>query len=440
MKKTTKMIFLLIMSMVLIVGCSNNGTNESKGGSHTNSKGQSGDKDPIEITFMNYTASGGQEETLKEMIRLFEEVNSHIKVDLQILSYDDYFTKLNTVIGAGSAAPDVFEVGYEGFATYASKDVLLDLTTYIENDSSFDPKVYKELAYNAFNYDGRQYGVSASFSNVVIYYNKDLFDANNVEYPQPDWTWQDELEAAQKLTDVEKGIWGTFAPIQFHEFYKTIAQNGGGIWDANNNPTVNSKENIEALEWMLDKANTYHVSPPLNDDTFNQPDADVNAFIAGNIGMLRAGIWNLGKFIEESSFNWDIALEPGNTQKGHHYFADGLVVAKSSTKGEAAWELIKFISSDPAAVGLRIEKGWSVPAVDDEEILAAYYAQTPPESRKVVTDALDSLVLPPVGPIPDRWNDLTGAVGEEVEKAKLGLIDAQTALDNAQKKVEELLN
>ncbi|HEX7056166.1 MAG TPA: extracellular solute-binding protein, partial [Bacilli bacterium] len=234
------------------------------------------------------------------------------------------------------------------------------------------------------------------------------------------------------------GIWGTYAPVQFYEFYKTIAQNGGGIWSADGKPTVNSKANVDALQWMLDKANKYKVSPALNDDTFNQPDADLNAFLSGKIAMLRAGIWNFGRF-QDAPFKWDVALEPGNTQKAHHFFADGLVAAKSSKHGEAVWKFIKFISSDPAAVSLRISKGWSVPAIADEAVMSAYYKETPPESKRVVSEALDSLVLPPVGPIPDKWNDLTTAVGEELEKAKLGKIDAQTALDNAQSRVEELL-
>ncbi|WP_152619358.1 extracellular solute-binding protein [Cohnella kolymensis] len=154
--------------------------------------------------------------------------------------------------------------------------------------------------------------------------------------------------------------------------------------------------------------------------------------------MLRAGIWNFGRFAD-ATVKWDIALEPGNTQKAHHFFADGLVASKNTEHADAAWKFIKFMTSDSAAVNKRIEAGWSVPAVNDDAVMDAYYKQTPPESKKIVTEALDSLVLPPVGPKPEKWNELTGAVGEELDKAKLGSADAQTALDNAQKKVEQLL-
>ncbi|HEX7056988.1 MAG TPA: extracellular solute-binding protein, partial [Bacilli bacterium] len=211
MKKTA---LLLVVSMLIMLLSACGGGNKSENAGEATSspadgKSQTEQKnDPVTITFMNYTASGGQEETIKEMIRAFEAANPDIKVDLQILAYADYFTKLNTVIGSGNAAPDVFEVGYEGFASYAAKDILLDLSPYISADTTFNSDVFKKLAYSAFNYNGKQYGVPESFSNVLLFYNKDLFDAKNVEYPQPDWTWKDELAAAQKLTDPAHGIWG----------------------------------------------------------------------------------------------------------------------------------------------------------------------------------------------------------------------------------------
>lgn len=427
-KKEARMTFTLAIAISLAVtGCS------------ANSEPKEAGKGKITLNFLQNTASGSQEETLQEMIDAFEAANPDINVKVEIVDYNNYYTKLNTQLASGNA-PDVFEVGYEQFASYAAKNTLKDLTPIIAGDSSFKPDIYKGLAYDAFKYNGKQYGVVEAFSDVVLFYNKELFDQKKVAYPQADWTWKQELEAAQKLTDAKNGVWGTYSPIQFYEFYKTIAQNGGGIWSADGKPTVNSRENIEALNWMLDKAKVHKVSPPLNDDTFSQPDADLNAFKSGKIAMLRAGIWNFGRFAD-APFQWDIAVEPGNTKKAHHFFADGLVVSEKSKNAEAAWKFIKFMSSDPAVVSKRIEKGWSVPAVSDEKVMEAYFKQTPPESKKVVMEALETLVLPPVGPIPDLWSDLTKTIGDELDKARL-MPDytAEQALNSAQAKVEELIS
>lgn len=427
------LLWTLLIGLMLTAAACGAGSGEAGQGS------DSGDGAKREtIKFMQYTASGAQEETLKEMIAEFEKQNPDIKVDLEIVDFQNYYTKLNTTI-ASKTAPDVFEVGYENFMSYAAQNVLRDLTDVIEADQDFDPAIYKELAYNAFQYDGKQLGMVESFSDVVLFYNKDLFDQNNVPYPEASWTWKEELEAAQKLTDAKNGVWGTYAPLQFWEFYKTIVQNGGGVFDENGNPTVNSAANIEALTWMIDKAKTYKVSPPLNDDTFSQPDADLNAFKTGKIAMLRTGIWNMARF-SDAPFAWDIALEPGNTQKAHQFFADGLAVSKDTQHAEAAWKFLKFMSANPFVVDKRIEKDWSVPAVSDEQMLDNYFKKTPPESKKVVIDALDTLVLPPVGPKPEKWNELTTVIGEELDKAKLDATDVQTALNNAQKKVEQILS
>jgi len=443
MKIVKKGSILLVSAGLLVsmaTGCSSSGSGSSSSPKEgASNPAQTEKKENVTLKFLQFTANGSQEQTLKDMIQAFETANPGIKVDPEIVDYNNYYTKLNTEIASGSP-PDVFEVGYENFVTYAAKNTLLDLTPVIAKDTAFKPEAFKGLAYDAFKYQGKQYGLVEDFSDVVLFYNKDLFDKAQVKYPDANWTWKDELAAAEKLTDAKNGVWGTYSPIQFYEFYKTIAQNGGGIWSADGKPTVNSKQNIEALNWMLDKARKYKVSPPLNDDTFNQPDADLNAFKSGKIAMLRAGIWNFGRFAD-APFKWDIALEPGNTQKAHHFFADGLVVAGKTKNADAAWKFIKFLSSDPAAVNERIAKGWSVPAVSDEKVMDAYYKQTPPESKKVVTDALNSLVLPPVGPIPEKWSDLQKTIGDELDKAKLKPdYTAEQALNAAQEKVLKLVN
>lgn len=443
---------LLLILMVVISACSskNDGASssapassaappasESPSESASPSASPSASTEPVTIRLMQNSANNGQEETLKSMVDAFQSANPDVKVEYEVVPYADYETKLKTQIASGNA-PDVFELGYENFRTYAAKDLLLDLTPTIAADASFKPDVFKKLAYDAFNYNGKQMGVTESFSEVVMYYNKDLFDAKGLKYPDASWTWKEELEAAQKLTDAKNGIWGTYSPFQFYEFYKTIAQNGGGVLDASGNPTVNSPANVEALQWMIDKASKHKVSPALNDDTFMQPDADLNAFIAGKIAMARFGIWNFDKFAKEAKFKWDIVLEPGNKQKAHHFFADGLVASKDTKNPEAVWKFIKFISSDPEAVSKRIAANWSVPAITDEAVMDAYYKKTPPDSKKVVSDALDSLVLPPVPNNPELWGEYTKAIGDELDKAKLGRETAQEALDAAQKKVEEL--
>lgn len=425
-KKTMALLLTALMFTCISAGC---GSNSKTTGSKQ-----------VTLKYLEFNASGGQEDTLKSMIADFEKKNPDIKIDVEIVAYANYYTKLNTLLNAGSDAPDIFEVGYENFPEYASKGLLLNLNDIIAKDKSFKPESLKKLAYDAYKYDNKQMGICTDFSACVLYYNKDLFDSKHVAYPTADWTWTDELAAAQKLTDISKGIWGTVAPLQTYEFYKTIAQNGGSFWGSDGKTlTLNSKENVDALQWMLDKSSKYNVQPKFTSDIFTQPNADLSAFKAGKIAMFRSGTWNIGDFTKNCSFKWDIALEPGNTQKAHHFFSNATVAYKGTKNADAAWKFMKYMATDSYVVNTRISKGWSVPVVNNDDVMSAYYKQTPPDSKKVVTETLDSLVLPPLGPIPAKWGDVQKILNDDLDKAKFGKLSAKQALDDAQEKIEKLV-
>ena len=144
-------------------------------------------QDVVTIRMEQFSGSEGASsgDALKEMISLFEKENPGIKVDLQTIGYDDYFTQLQSKVVGGNAA-DVFELNYENFVAYASQGALMDISDYLTDTSG-----YNQTALKAFNYQGVQYGVPNSFSNCVMFYNKDLFDKAGIDYPTSDWTWDD---------------------------------------------------------------------------------------------------------------------------------------------------------------------------------------------------------------------------------------------------------
>lgn len=386
----------------------------------------------VTVKYMTFSAAPNYIAQLEQTIAAFEAANPGIQVEYETAAFDDYFTKLQTLV-ASRTLPDTFELNYENFVTYAERNALLDLNPLIAADSGFDVGIYNPTALAAFTLDDRQYGLVESFSNVVLYYNKDLFDAAGVAYPTAEWTWDDELAAAQALTDAEAGVWGTFSPIQFWEFYKTIGQNGGAVLSPDKSEvTIASPENVEALTWMIDKVNTHKVTPSDAEMGGQSPE---DLFKAGKIAMLRTGIWMLGAFAD-APFKWDIALEPGKTQKAHHFFANGVAVSAQSANPEAAYKWIKFLTSSKEAVEIRIAAGWELPAVTDQAALDGYLAQPIPESREVVFQALDSAVVPPVI---GNWNQLTDAVGKELDEAKLGRKTPEQALTDAAAAIQGLL-
>ncbi len=419
MKKTVRIMTVFLLVIAMLSSC---GTNEAKSVD-----------EPVTVKYMTFSAAPDHIEDLDAMIAAFEKLHPEIKVEYETLGWDDYFTKLQTLVASGTA-PDAFELNYENFVTYASKNALYDMNELIKADSDYDASVFNQTALEAFKYDNKQYGLVESFSNVVFYYNKELFDAKNVAYPMDSWTWEDELAAAEKLTDVDAGIWGSYSPVQFWEFYKTIEQNGGTIFNEDmTEVTIDSKENIETLTWMIDKINKYEITPT-DEQMSGQSDGDL--FKAGKIAMLRTGIWMFDSF-SEAEFEWDIALEPGNTQKAHHFFSNGVAISKDTENAEATWEWVKFFTSSQESAKIRVDSSWELPALVDQTVLDGYLSKESPESREIVFKALDTLVVPPVI---ESWNELTDIVGKELDQAKLGLKTPEQALKDAKKALESLIN
>lgn len=387
-------------------------------------------QEPVTITYMTFSAAPDHLGDLDKIVQAFQKENPLIKVDVRAVAWNDYWTKLPTVM-AGDAAPDAFELNYENFVDYAKKGLLMDLGPLASADKSFDPKIFYPKAHAAFNYSGKQYGLVETFSTVLLFYNKDMFDAKGMAYPTANWTWDDEIEAAKRLTDTQKGVWGTFQPIQFWEFFKVAAQGGGSVLDKSGKPVLNTPENIAALQQMVDRIHKYKVAPSA-EQAGTLGDGDL--FKQQKVAMIHTGIWMFNDF-KAVPFKWDVAVEPGKTKdsKANHFFANAVVIAKNSKNAQAAWAWSKYLTSSKTAAQTRIDTGWEIPALSDPKLVEGYLKQTTPANRQAVFDALNN---PVTVPVIDNFQMMTDEVGKELELAKLGKKSPKDALDAAQKKLQ----
>lgn len=82
---------------------------------------------------------------------------------------------------------------------YAAQGVLENLDTYIAN-SNYDLNDYWPGLLESASYAGSVYGFPRDIGVDILYYNKDIFDAAGVAYPDDTWTWTTFMDAAEKLT------------------------------------------------------------------------------------------------------------------------------------------------------------------------------------------------------------------------------------------------
>lgn len=377
------------------------------------------------VRYMNFSANDGHEKDLDAIAAAFTKENPKIKVQIETIPYADYFTKLQTAVAGGTAA-DAFELNYENFVTYAENGSLAEL-------QDVDASAYKASLLQAFARDGKQYGLPESFSNVVLFYNKTMFDKAGVAAPTDDWTWADEQAAAVKLTDKKTKVWGDYQPATFHEFYKTLAQSGGQFLnDDGTEATFDSPQGLAAANWLVAKSGK---TMPTEADGAGTPDFDSNLFKQGKLAMWHTGIWMFG-VMADAPFEWDVVVEPGNTQKASAMFTNGVVVNAKAKNEAAAQKWVSFLTSSDTMVKTRLATSWELPPVADESKLAPYLNAGKPANRQAVFTSLEATVLPPVI---ERQQEMQDIVSEELGNAAAGRKSMAQALKDAQSKVNALL-
>ncbi len=386
----------------------------------------------VTLNFFSFTTDAGHVKALDSIIAAFQKENPGITVKYTTAPFDTYFTKLQTDVAAGQA-PDVFELNYENFVTFASKGTLRELGSLMRKDSSLAPDTFYPAAQNAFKYRSVQYGLPMTFSTVVLFYNKDLFDKAGVAYPTKAWTWKEELEAAKKLTDTSKKVWGDFQPVQFWEFYKVAAQAGGGL-RVSPSVQIDTPKNREALHWLVDKVLVSKVVPSAAEMS-GVGDGDM--FVNGQLAMIHTGIWMFDTF-SKANFKWDIALEPGGAKKGTHFFSNAAVISKTSKNADAAYKWVKYLAASPVTARTRIDTSWELPAfsLSQRANVAAYLEKPMPANREAVFESLQYAVTPPVI---ENQSQLQDIINQELEAAKLGTKTVEQALGSAQQRVAALL-
>ncbi|HRN19640.1 MAG: sugar ABC transporter substrate-binding protein [Trueperaceae bacterium] len=385
------------------------------------------------VNYFSFTAGSDKIDTLEDLIKVFESENPGIKIKYTTADFGSYFTKLQTDFAAGTVA-DVFELNYENFVTFASRDTLLDLGSYLASSSNVTDSTFYPAALNAFSYEGKQLGLPITFSTVMLYYNKDLFDAAGVGYPTIDWTWDDVIAAAKAITNPAKRVWGISQPVQFWELYKVAAQAGGGLTVT---PTVqiDTPENRAAAHYLVDKVTVEHIMPT---DAEMSGVGDTDMFLNQQLGMIVTGIWMFDQFSNDATFNWDVAVEPGGVKKATHFFSNAAVVSRTSKVPEAAYKWVEFLAANPAVVEARIATNWELSALSlaQADALEAYLAKPVPANRKAVFESLEFAVNPPVI---ENQPLLSDVINQELEAARLGTKTVEQALADAQKRVEELV-
>jgi multiple sugar transport system substrate-binding protein len=322
-----------------------------------------------EIQFASW-GSKSEIDVLKPVLLDFEKNNPDIKVEFMHIP-QNYFQKIHLLF-ASNTAPDVIFINNLYLPVYAEH------LQEMPRKQGFYPQ-----ALDALSFRGKLYAIPRDVSNLVVFYNKDLFDKKKINYPTKDWTLNDFLQIAQSLTDNKTfGISFEEEPLFYLPYFMSM---GGSFYD------INSPESISAIDFYSNLRNKYHVAPKKSESASATM---AQMFLQERVAMYISGCWVVPKFREEASFNWDIVQFPKGT-KGSivQLDASGWAISKSSKHKKEAMKLVDYLSSKES-----IEKfaqcGLIVPARED--VSNIILEEQKPEHAKVFLDIIATSKPTPV--------------------------------------------
>lgn len=285
-------------------------------------------------------------ESTERAIERFKERYPNVTVETQFVpqpSWGEYNSAMLNQVASGDT-PDIFASAIEGFSEIASKGILRDLSEVISSDPAaqavlgdIDPNLLEGMKTRP---SGELNFFPTEWNNIVMFYNKDMFDEAGIAYPAADWTWEDFRAAAEALTirDDNGNVsqYGYFVPGFNFGLQPWFMTNGASVLDAEwREPTVDTPEFAETLQFLH---NLIHVdgSAP----AFESGVGD-DKFVAGQVAMFSAGHWPIPEVIASGLTNVGVQVMPMNTVSTTVFGIGGLAITQESENPELAWEFIK---------------------------------------------------------------------------------------------------
>jgi len=342
MKKLTAIILVLILAVSCFAGCGKESSSDGK------------------IT-LRIGLPGGGSLTPIELIDEFKAANPDIDIVLDEAPWGDFRSKLDLQIG-GKNEPDVYITDSGHATSLASKGVLMDLSGKIKENINADDYISSLFAFS--DSDGKVFGVPHAINSVALFYNEELFDKAGLEYPNENWTWEDVLEAAKKLTgpknkDGVSDVYGFGLPASMTlGWYPIVLATGGAPLDETK--TKSNFDNPKTIEGVkkFEEIVKSGVTPPSAWSSTNG--GAIPAFYQGKVAMRLLQSSAVKTIVENNpdlKFNVTNIPYGWDGERNTVYVPNAWVISgrTSKEKQEAAWKWLEFYLSETSQLKLAEE-------------------------------------------------------------------------------------
>ncbi len=264
----------------------------------------------------------------------------------------NFYTKLQTMFAAGTPPNLSSFQGWE-WQPYADKNLLQPIDDWITRDkiTTVYPSGYTSVDQSTKRSD-KTYLIPLQAATMVMFYAKKLFDDAGVAYPTDDWTFEEFVETAKKLTDAGKGTFGYQVNGNWFRDIGWIVGTGKREFDQIVDPTKAQFDTPEIVERLTtvayDMPHTMKVAPSPADTS------GANTINTGKCAMKYEGAWflpqlNSAKLREEKKeVPFDVVRMPktnGVAGRPHRGWGEGVAIPKTDL-AEAAWAFAAFLVSE----------------------------------------------------------------------------------------------
>lgn len=304
-------------------------------------------------------------------------------------------------------------------------NALLDLNPLVDFDASFEAEDFFPGTLDRFRGQNSLWGLPARMGNVYIFYKPGAFAAAGIPQPEPGWTWDDFLTAADQMSRGEGSdrrygfvdLWGG------RLLFNLIQQRGGDLLDRQSDPPVPTLDDplvAEAIRFYIDLALKYNVMP--------KP-ADRPAIVQLSFSNRREGLTMWTDILS----NWPICRDgtvsiapfPEDARAANPVGVSGYAISASTAHPQAAWEWIEFLTQQDVLY----QEGISyLPARRSAFDHSPYLAQMDEQSVASIRYAL----LHPAPPLTRYETIVQAALNESLEPVWIGQATVEDALRQAQ--------
>ena len=342
--------------------------------------------DVMELTmYFPVSVGGGPDALIDALCEEYHKENPNIKVTpVYAGSYADTRTKVQAAIKGGNT-PDLAIMFSIDLYSLLSMDAIADIDSFCTTDAD---KEWLNGFYDGFMMNSRDgettYGIPWQRSTIVLYYNKDAFEAAGLDPEQPPKTWDELKEDAKKLTITENGQttqYGIQIPSDGYAYWMLqtfcVEQNGFNLMNETGTETYYDDERTaKGLEFWKSLA-----------DDGSMPEGIVawattpSDFLEGKTAMMYHTTGNLTNVKNNASFNFGVAMLPANesygspTGGGNFYIFKGV----SEERQQAAFDFIKWMTDDERVAQWSIDTGYVAtrPSAYDTERMQEYAKEFP---------------------------------------------------------------